>query len=205
MIAAIENALVTSLGRLTAGAAGYSLRVEGYAGQLTSEDDLKTVLNGPMPRAYVSFIDSRNAGGTLTNPVMAAHFRVILICRATETAAAARHGVGDRVGTYQVMADVTGLLNGSRLGLEVVPCRVVRARAIYNGKITQQRLSVIEMEVETGWTGERRHLPGDDGDIGEFLRLHVGWTGRDEPDTGPLPDTGPATTLQEIEVRNEDD
>lgn len=186
MIGTIEQAIIDAITAATSGALpalGYTLKkVASYGGELEGEPEAKA---GRFPAALVVFIginSTEELGGDAWR--YHARFGVIVGNQDRRNNKAARHGAGNKVGSYQLATDVLKLLVGSNLGLGIgrfTPGRIV---ALENSKT----LSIYSVELNTTFDLE---FALDESGLADFATFHADW---DVPPHGNVPTELPAST-----------
>ncbi|NBB51501.1 DUF1834 family protein [Rhizobium sp. CRIBSB] len=178
------------------GLLGYALRsVESLP--IDVDDRLKEYV-AAFPAAWTVFggwsVRTQRSGG---GAVIEARYSVICAASNLRSERAARHGAGGDVGTYQMIADVTGLLLGNGLGLPVGPLVLGDCQNLYTGKL-QGELKASLYGVSFTSTLTLDAAPADILDslaLGDFATFNVGWI----PPLGGE-DTAPTGTLQTLET-----
>ncbi|MGH7027377.1 phage protein Gp37 [Brevundimonas sp.] len=204
-IAEIENAI---LARLQAAGdqsvLGYRFRtLESYPEEFDAY--LKNTIKAGhvFPGAWVVFGGWRrptDAGSSLNAEAV---FMVVVAARNLRNEKSQRHGATDKeVGSYQLLLDVSRLLHGQRLGLDIGalqlgPCRSVRPTQT----ITENQLSVYALEFSAA-------LPiaiggGLSGPLDDFSTFHANWDAPPFADIEAVPadDQAKATDHLQLETQ----
>lgn len=197
LFAQVETAIQE---RLTAasktGVLGYKLRAVASL-PADVDDRLKEYVND-FPAAWTVFggwnVQTERSGG---GAVIEARYSVILAARNLRSEQAARHGAGGDVGTYQMVADVVGLLLGNDLGLEVKPLTLGPCQNLYSGAVQGElKVSLFGVSFTTTMTIDAQ--PADvleSQALGDFTDFNVGWI---PPEGGD--DTAPTETHQTLPI-----
>ncbi len=207
MIPEIENAL---LDRIRAAhdneILGYQLRkIDTYGGEFA--DGLEKAVSGrQFPFVLVAF-----AGATRlshTNGRVKFSARWVAFCGANNlrNEAAARHGSGDKVGSYQIIEDVIGLVANQTFGLDIDPIIPQGVQPITNDKAGQQLVSVYGVELTTGFETQTSDIVDD---LDDFETFHVNWDlpphGNVDTSQGlPADDTADAIDTVALETEEEE-
>lgn len=179
------------------GVLGYALRaVESLP--VDVDDRLGEYVND-FPAAWTVFqgwtVQTERSGG---GAVIEARYSVICAAQNQRSEQAARFGAGSKeVGTYQMVADVVGLILGNDLGLDVKPLTLGACQNLYSGAV-QGRLKVSLFGVSFTTTMTIDAQPADVLDsqaLGEFSTFSVGWI---PPDGGAA--TAPTETIQTLPI-----
>lgn len=165
------------------GVLGYTLRaVESLP--IDVDDRLKHYVND-FPAAWTVFggwsVRSDRSGG---GAVIEARYSVVCAAQNLRSEQAARHGTAGAVGSYQMVADVVGLLLGNDLGLDVGPLVLGQCQNLYTGQL-QHELKVSLFAVSFTSTMTLDAAPADVLDnqpLADFADFHVGWIA---PDASP--------------------
>lgn len=195
MIPEIEDAIIA---RIVAAAAatpglGYKLpTVESYGGEL--DDDLGKVVR-LFPAVWVTFAGCRaptkmaTAGGKWKTP---ATFVTMCGSRNVRGERATRKGltvggVIKEVGVYQMLKDVSLLLAGNDLGLDITPLKPGAIRTLFNTKLNGQGMAVFAREWHCDFieTQPREQL---DPTSGDFLKVGISYYL--QPDDGVADSSG---------------
>lgn len=177
MIAAIEQAMID---RLKAASKmkvlGYTLRtVESLP--IDIDDRLKEHVND-FPAAWTVFggyqpIREMSSGAHLVE----ATYHVVCAAQNLRSEGAARFGDGVEVGTYQMIQDVTGLLLGNTLGLDIQRLRLGPCRSLYSGTLQGElKVSLFAAAFLTQFTlnpAAEDILAAQP--LGDFATFHVDW------------------------------
>lgn len=158
------------------GVLGYALRaVEGLP--IDIDERLGEYVND-FPAAWTVFggwtVQTERSGG---GAVIEARYSVICAARNLRSEQAARQGAGGEVGTYQMVADVVGLLLGNDLGLDVKPLTLGACQNLYSGAV-QGKLKVSLFGVSFTTTMMIDAQPADvleSQALGDFTDFNVGW------------------------------
>lgn len=170
MIGAIENAIVARIMQANnAGAMGYKLtKIDSYSGQFEADEFKQVVAN--FPCALVAYIGDwqqpeRRQGGHQVFP----KFAILVGAQNRRNQAAGRIGSDDKVGTSQIAADMRQLLAEQMLGLEIDPIQIGATTPLINSTTRDTYVSVLSLEIATGFF-EPLHKPvGEDGDFTTFF------------------------------------
>ncbi len=174
--AAIENAILARL--KAAGEAdvlGYLFRtLDTYPTDFDTYLKEKVLGDRAYPAAWVVFGGWRapTDDGALQAPAV---FMVVVAAQNLRNEQARRHGAGAaEVGSYQLMLDVSGLLHGQHLGLDIGalqlgPCRSVRPTAT----IMERQLSLYALEFTTLMPIEVARFPA--AALDDFSTFHADW------------------------------
>jgi phage gp37-like protein len=171
MISEIEDAIIA---RISAAAdstpgLGYRLKVASYGGEL--DDDLANVVRS-FPAAWVTYAGGAkpvkmNTSGTKWKTP--ATFAVMVGARNVRGERATRQGVKvagviKEVGVYQMLKDVSLLLNGQDFGLGIKRLMPGATRTLYNTKLNGQALAVFAREFHTEFVETEPRTPIDPSD-----------------------------------------
>lgn len=154
MIAEIENAMLKRLNSVKAlDLFGYQVRtIDSLGGEFDDDEALKTAAN-LVPGFWVTFLDEVKDGETgYGEHRMKATFRVVVAASNKRNQAAARHGAGKDVGTYQMATDARTLLAGQKLGLAISYLEPIRIRTFPAVEKAMPGLSVMAVEFATTYT-----------------------------------------------------
>jgi phage gp37-like protein len=188
IIAQVENAIIERLSAASRlGVLGYSLR---------EVDTLPTDLDDRLPQyvqnfpaAWVAFGGWPEAIDMGQGDVQAdgALFHVVVGASSLRNEKAQRHGgAPGEVGSYQLVADVIGLLNGQSFGLPMSGLKPGRCTPLYSGKTQDSRkvsLFGLAFTARLDLTTPAA-LGGYARAIGDFSTFDVGWDVR----SGAAPD-----------------
>ncbi len=170
MIDTIEQGMIDKIAAASSGvtpALGYRIKdVKSYGGELEGP---VTEIAKRAPAVLVMFAGIREAvhlGGEQWR--YTAGFAVIVLNQDRRNNKAARHGVGDDAGSYQMVTDMLRLLVGSDLGLEISQLAPGRVVALINSKT----VSAYSIEVSTTFIIDYQAA---DADLDAFAQLHVDW------------------------------
>ncbi len=184
MIGTIEQAIIDKIAAASSGATpalGYKIKdCKSYGGELEGP---VTEIAKRFPAALVMFkgINSSEEIGSEAWRYNAT-FIVIVGSQDRRNNKTARHGVGDKVGSYQVATDILQLLVGSDLGLSIGHFEPGRIIALINSKT----VSVYSVEINTAFDIE---YEAADADLDAFELLHTDW---DIPTLGNVSNDLPA-------------
>ncbi|HBT44307.1 MAG TPA: hypothetical protein DIW51_08985 [Rhodospirillaceae bacterium] len=143
MIDQIEDAMIARMkAAATPEILGYTYgSCETYDGEI--DEDRLIELANRAPAAWLVFAgdkEHRRAGGTR---YVTGTFVVLLAARSLRNQADARRGSGDRVGAYQMTRDVIALIDGRKLGLDLVePLKFTERRTLFS-KRTRQTFAAV--------------------------------------------------------------
>lgn len=179
IIAQVENAIIERLSAASRlGVLGYSLRlVETLP---TDLDDRLAQYVQSFPAAWVAFGGWPQAVDMGQGEVQAedALFHVIVGAGSLRNEKAQRHGDGaGEVGSYQLVADVLGLLSGLSFGLPMSGLKPGRCTPLYSGATQDKRkaslfglafTSRLDLTTPAALGGYARA-------IGDFATFNVGW------------------------------
>lgn len=202
-IAEIENAILARIEAASDQAVlGYKFRtLESYPEEFDAY--LKNTIKAGhvFPAAWVVFGGWRrpiDAGSSLNAEAV---FMVVVAAKNLRNEKAQRHGATDKeVGSYQLLLDVSRLIHGQRLALDIGklqlgPCRSVRPTET----IRENQLSVYALEFSTALPIEIGN--GQDGAIDDFTTFHANWDVRPfaEIEAIPADDQADATDHLQLE------
>lgn len=174
MIGAIEQALVNKIAAANeSGAFGYKLQgVKSYHGELSG--DINQIVR-TLPAAWVIFGGKtrRRAFDGATHIEWELRYSVIVGAKSLRNEASSRLGADDRVGSYQIIDDLEGLLSGETLGLEMSPLVPERVIAISNNKSDRDIASIYALELSTVATINYAAFNPDD--LDDLQTIHTDW------------------------------
>lgn len=182
MIGQIEDAIIA---RIKAAAdalpgLGYRLKeVASYGGEL--DDDLAKVVR-QFPAVWVTFAGcaaSRQLSTQKHKWITRATFVTMVAARNVRGERATRHGIKEggaikEIGAYQMIGDVSLLLAGSDLGLEITRLNPGAIRTLYNTRLNGQALAVFAREWHCDFIETRPREPIDTSDP-MWLRLGISY------------------------------
>lgn len=179
-IAEVETAI---LGRLkaasAAGVLGYEFRtLESYPEDFDSRLKEVIVSDRTFPAAWVVFGGWRSPvdeGRVLQAPAV---FMVVVAAQNLRNEKATRHGVVPtagraEVGSYQLLLDVSRLISGQHLGLDIQPFKLGACRSVRPTPTTERKASLFALEFSTLLPIELVGLPARE--IGDFSTFHAEW------------------------------
>lgn len=130
-----------------------------------------------------------------------ATFGLVVAAQNIRNEKATRHGVttgtGKEVGTYQMVIDAVGLLQGRTLGLPIDPLKTGALRFVRPTKaILERKISMMGLQFETVFTVSAVADP-DAGALGDFETFDVVWDfpPHGSETSGPSPDRHDTITL----------
>ena len=192
-IAEVENAILARLQAASdAGVLGYRFRtLESYPENF--DKYLKEKVNGDeaYPAAWVVFGGWRNPVDLGAEVQIEAAFGVVVAARSLRNETAQRHGSGlaSEPGSYQLLRDSIGLIQGHSLGLEIGGLQLVQSQSVRLPQtITEDKLSVFASEFRTRMT-----LPAStfgSSALTDFSTFNVNWDLPPLAALTPDPDTG---------------
>ena len=176
------------------GVLGYTLRATDSL-PIDIDDRLGEYVND-FPAAWTVFngwtVKTERSGG---GAVIEVRYSVVCAARNLRSEGAARHGAGGEVGTYQMVADVVGLILGNHLGLDVAPLTLGPCQNLYSGAVQGKlKASLFGVTFTTSMTIDAQ--PADVLDsqaLGDFSTFNVGWIA-----PGGGEDTAPNQTTQTL-------
>lgn len=187
MIAEIENAMIACIQAAATATPGLGYAIPTVASYGGEMDELTPELIRVLPAVWVVY-----AGGPEPKPMnsqktkwlTAANFALIVAARNVRGERATRQGltVGGQikeVGSYQLLRDVSLMLLGNDLALNVngegiKPFRPGRTRTLYNTQVGGQAISVFSREFRTAYieTAPRQNF---DPASGDFLSIGMSY------------------------------
>lgn len=192
-IAEVENAIIARLQAASdADVLGYRFRtLETYPENFDLY--LKQKIKGarPYPAAWVVFGGWRNPVDLGAEVQIEAAFGVVVAAKSLRNETAQRHGAGvaGEPGSYQLVQDVIGLLQGHALGLEISGLQLVQTQSVRPTQtILENQLSVFASEFRTRMT-----LPAStfgSRALTDFSTFNANWDLPPLAALTPDPDTG---------------
>lgn len=167
MIGNIEQKIIDVI---SAAQFGYAFKkVESYKANF--DDELATLVKNSAPAVWVAFTgDSK----TLLNdkPARKATFSVIVLTRNVRNERTSRFGKVGEVGAYQIVQDITALLDGSDLGLDIKPLEYLSTTPLLNTKVSSFNSAVFEISFETVFP---IITPENPVRLDDFIQLETTW------------------------------
>jgi len=179
MIPAIENAI---LARIQAAPLGYALKkLATYGGEFS--DGIDRIVSD-FPAVLIAYSGSTLLQEARSSYTFKATFGIICCATSLRNEKTARHGKPGTVGSYQLITDMTALLSGQKLGLDITPLVPRAVRPLVNDKAGAQLASVYAIDFETNFSLGATIAT----DLDDFETFHADW---DVPGFGnvqlPLP------------------
>lgn len=178
------------------GVLGYALRAVDSL-PIDIDERLGEYVND-FPAAWTVFggwtVKTERSGG---GAVIEVKYSVICAAQNLRSEKAARFGAAGEVGTYQIIADVVGLLLGNDLGLPVAPLTLGPCQNLYSGAVQGKlKVSLFGVTFSTSMTIDAQPADVlDDQAVGDFSTFNVDWIA---PAGGA--DTPPTETTQILPV-----
>lgn len=178
MIGTIENAMLARA-KLAADAdlLGYKWQsLETYPQDW--DEWLKDKVDLRAPALWVGFRGWSRPESTGTIPRLPAMFVAVVMAENKRNEQATRHGdpaaPAAKPGSYQLLVDVTALINGNTLGLDIDTMQVGRSGLVIKpAAMKERKVSMMFVEFHTAFT------PGEPGefnpDLGDFQTFHANW------------------------------
>lgn len=179
LVASIETAIIDRIKAASAAKVlGYSIRqVETLPTSFDSELG-KFIAPTQLPATWVAWggwkVVEESGDGSFT---VEAPFSVVVAAGNLRNEKAQRHGAAGQVGSYQLVADVTGLLLGQTFGLPIAALKLGACTPLFSGAAQDDRKASLfmvgfstrfEIAPETAALIE---TPG----LGDFAAFNVGW------------------------------
>lgn len=200
MITEIEQAMIerikTAVGN---GSLGYKLvKVDSYGGEFS--DGLEKIVRD-FPAILIINNGLQHLSHSNARIKFAARFAVICCAKNLRNQSQARHGSGDKVGSYQMVMDMIMLFGNQKMGLEIDALMPQSVTALVNDKSDAQLASVYAVEFLTAFEVETQDDPNN---IADFKIFHANWDvpphGNVEP---PLPADETADATDHVELETE--
>lgn len=194
MIGSIEEAILTRIRAASdAGTLGYRVRtITSLPSESLDDFFTREVIQFPAVAAVFAGCPTPEDMGRGQTWRYAPTFVLVVAAANARNERATRQGAAGEVGSYQLAHDVTRLLVGQRLGLEIDPLEPGPVRSLFTGAVRKRPVSLYGVELRTRFVLEglgTEELP-------DFATFHANW---DVPPLGtvaaPLPadDTADAT------------
>lgn len=184
MIGQIEDGILATLRAASENnALGYEFaNLESYSERIT-EDQLVDLANRG-PSAWVIWAGDVKVRTVNGAKHMRGTFDVLVGTRSLRNQKAARHGAADSVGAYQMAADALSILDGSKVGLDLLsPLEIVRRGLIAVREDNSKTAAVYGLTFDCMYALQRRPAELDD-----FTQVAGDWELPGEPDQ---PETEP--------------
>lgn len=184
MIGQIENKIIDLIKAASdSNQLGYKLRsVKTYGGEMN--DGLNAVVK-TLPAIWVIFKSKEQVSKLGAKIKWETTFSILCAAKSLQNEHQSRHGSGEKVGSYQMIEDVTRLLVDENLGLEIDGLTPLRVFPVMNDKKDQDLASIYALEVKTRYSDT--YTPPS-GALDDFEQMGVDW---DIPPLGnvtqPLP------------------
>lgn len=203
MIGAIENAILARLKAASdAGVLGYQFRtLKTYGTDFDDRVEAEEVKD-QWPAAWIVFSSwpapTELAPGTWE---VSPTFTLVLGARNFRNEQATRHGAADgAVGSYQLIQDAVVLLQGRKLGLDMMPLAPGACRSLFNADLARQGVSLFAVDFSTSFITEPQ---ADADELDDFTDFHANWDvppfGNVAAD-GELPDDAGADATDHVEL-----
>ena len=174
MIGVIENAILARM-KAASGA-----KVLGYT--LKDVDSLPIEIDDKLPEritqfpsAWTVFGGFRPVAQFTSGDEVRGTFHVVVAAQNLRNDRATRFGGSDdEVGSYQMIADVAGLVVGEDFGLAIKPFALGVCTPLYTGQTDKnRRLSLMALELTTDFVFEQ--VEATPPNVGDFKTFHVDW------------------------------
>jgi len=170
MIGAIENAIIAKIQAASdASALGYRFKTVESFGQTITPDNLRRSTQS-FPAALVVFAGeprpTDGPGGKTRHSPM---FTIFLCQKNRRGDGSSRSGKDGKVGTYQMIEDVRGLLSEQTLGLAIDPIKPGAVRSV----MQDDGPSIYALELHVGYDANPRLA--DSATLDDFATLNADW------------------------------
>jgi phage gp37-like protein len=200
-IAEVENAIIARLKAAgEAGVLGYRFRtVESYPENFDLYLKEKIKGDRAYPAAWVVFGGWRNPVDLGDEVQVEAAFGVVVAAKSLRNETAQRHGGGpaNEPGSYQLLQDAIGLIQGHSLGLEIGGLQLNQTQPVRPTQtILENKLSVFASEFRTRMTVARNTFGSSA--LTDFSTFNVNWDLPPLAELEPDPETGASLPADDV-------